>query len=223
MFNPPPRSPIWDYDFSQMNLVQLEPPKAGQPIVTVETVFGEFKAMLFPDDAPNTVENFIARVEEGFYDNKPVIGLGQGLFFISGALNEEGNQGKTMDGKLIANEYSVNLWAFKGSLLSFSGTEEYGDSRFVVIGSYPYTEESEAELREFTRSDGSKLFPEELIDALRETPNIVNYSGRYTIFGQIFEGMDTLDKILAQPVAEDKQVPLERILIDKITLTYHEV
>jgi peptidyl-prolyl cis-trans isomerase B (cyclophilin B) len=223
MFNQGTRSPIWDYDFSQMNLVQLEPPKAGQPIVTVETAFGEFKAMLFPDDAPNTVENFIARVEEGFYDNKPVIGLSQGQFFISGALNEEGNQGVTMDGELIANEYSVNLWAFKGSLLSFSGTEEYGDSRFVVIGSYPYTEESDAEMRAFTRSDGSKLFPDELLDALSETPNIVNYSGRYTVFGQIFEGMDTLDKILAQPVAEDKQAPLERILIDKITLTYHEV
>ena len=38
------------------------------PIVTIETSQGTIKAELYPDIAPNTVNNFISLIKKGFYD-----------------------------------------------------------------------------------------------------------------------------------------------------------
>lgn len=37
------------------------------PIVTFETTRGVIKAELYPDIAPNTVNNFISLIQKGFY------------------------------------------------------------------------------------------------------------------------------------------------------------
>ena len=38
------------------------------PIVTIETTQGTMKVELYPEVAPNTVNNFIYLVKRGFYD-----------------------------------------------------------------------------------------------------------------------------------------------------------
>ena len=40
----------------------------SNPIVTFQTTAGTFKAELYPEIAPNTVNNFISLVKKGFYD-----------------------------------------------------------------------------------------------------------------------------------------------------------
>ena len=41
----------------------------SNPIVTFEMENGKvFKAELYPEDAPNTVDNFLSLVRKGFYD-----------------------------------------------------------------------------------------------------------------------------------------------------------
>ena len=40
----------------------------NHPIVTIETEYGAIKAELYPEKAPNTVNNFISLVKKGFYD-----------------------------------------------------------------------------------------------------------------------------------------------------------
>jgi len=42
---------------------------ASNPLVLLETSAGEILLELFPDKAPKTVENFLAYVDSGFYDN----------------------------------------------------------------------------------------------------------------------------------------------------------
>ena len=41
---------------------------AQNPIVTLETTAGVIKAELYPEVAPNTVNNFLSLVQKGFYD-----------------------------------------------------------------------------------------------------------------------------------------------------------
>lgn len=45
----------------------LVPPGVSRPIVTLETTAGTLVAELSPEDAPGTVENFLAYVQAGFY------------------------------------------------------------------------------------------------------------------------------------------------------------
>ena len=42
---------------------------AENPIVKLETSEGDITVMLFADKSPKTVENFLAHVDEGFYEN----------------------------------------------------------------------------------------------------------------------------------------------------------
>ncbi|MDR0465951.1 MAG: peptidyl-prolyl cis-trans isomerase [Deltaproteobacteria bacterium] len=42
---------------------------ASAPLVLLETSSGDVLLELFPDKAPKTVENFLAYVDDGFYDN----------------------------------------------------------------------------------------------------------------------------------------------------------
>jgi peptidyl-prolyl cis-trans isomerase B (cyclophilin B) len=214
-----PRNPVWDYDYTQMQLVQLEPPREGQPIITIYTEFGEITAMLFPEYAPNTVANFISRIEDGFYENKPVVALINGEIIFTGAYDDEGHQGMTNDGRLIANEHSVNLWPFKGAMLAFSGRQGFGDSRFWLIGGVPMSEENAEAMRSTVHRNGTRLFPDELIDALDEHTSLPGAMGMYTIFGQMTGGFDVLDEILSQPTEEDSSKPLEQILIERIELS----
>ena len=41
---------------------------AQNPVVTFETTAGEIKAELYPEIAPNTVNNFISLIKQGFYN-----------------------------------------------------------------------------------------------------------------------------------------------------------
>jgi len=213
-----PQNPLLDYDFSEMDLVQLKAPLENQPTVKIYTSLGELTAMLFPEYAPNTVGNFLARVDDGFYENKPIFAVKEMEFLLTGALDTEGTQGVTQDGQLIPNEYSVDLWPFKGALLAYSGTRGFGDSRFFIAGSVPFTEEFEEEMRSAVDSDGNKLIPDELIEAFRENESVVHFSLTYTIFGQITDGFDTLDKLLSVPTSDagENFRPIDEIYITKI-------
>ena len=75
------------------------------PIVTIETENGIIKAELYPEKAPNTVNNFISLVKSGFYD---------GLIFhrvISGFMIQGGDPagvGTGGPGYQIKGEFSMN-------------------------------------------------------------------------------------------------------------------
>ena len=122
------------YDFTQMDLVQLNKPSEGQDVAVIETNLGTITAVLYAEFAPKTVANFKKRAEEGFYDGKPFFALQKGIYAITGASNDEGTEGVTDDGKFIENECSVNLWPFKGALLGYSSQQGYSDSRFFFTG-----------------------------------------------------------------------------------------
>ena len=42
---------------------------AENPIVKLETSEGDITVVLYADKSPKTVENFLAHVDEGFYEN----------------------------------------------------------------------------------------------------------------------------------------------------------
>jgi peptidyl-prolyl cis-trans isomerase B (cyclophilin B) len=221
MFGNTQRNPIWEYDFSEMRLIQLEPPVYGQPLVHIYTTHGVLTAMLFPDEAPEIIENFIDRIKEGFYNNRPFFYLAEELFLITGAYDENGHQGVTADGNLIPNVHSPNLWPFKGSLMAFSTRQGFGDSRFLICGSEPISDEDAEQIRGILRQNGEPLIPEEVLSALLENESMAGFLGWYTIFGQVIDGMEVLDKLLSLESDENNR-PLENIFIEKIELSEYQ-
>lgn len=224
MFGNQTTNALGSYDFSQMNLVQLDKPSDGQDVAVIETNLGTITAVLYAEFAPNTVANFKKRAEEGFYDGKPFFALQKGIYAITGASNDEGTEGITDDGKYIENECSVNLWPFKGALLGYSSQQGYSDSRFFFTGALELTEDNKKELRGYTDQETSaQVIPEELITAFEKRGSVPGFAGTYTVFGQVINGFETLDKILWSESDKNTMKPLEEIRIVKVTLdTYKD-
>ncbi|MCL1881481.1 MAG: peptidylprolyl isomerase [Oscillospiraceae bacterium] len=213
----PPRSAIADYDYSEMRLSQLDI-IAGQidverPIVVITTTFGVIRVALFPEYAPNTVANFIARVEEGFYDDSAILAIQDEAFFQAG-VNSDGIAHEIE----IENEYSPNMWPFRGALGGYGTTQGISDSRFFIVDELTLTYSERERLGEML-VDGENTLPDKLLEAFDEIGGAIPLSGIFTIFGQVIDvqSLEVVSKIVATDVDRLSR-PREEIKIITIEL-----
>ncbi|MGI5958299.1 MAG: peptidylprolyl isomerase [Massiliimalia sp.] len=208
-----------------INLVQFETPADDQEMAVVETNYGTIKFVLYEEYAPETVKQFKQLVEEGFYENNPIYAVDHtATAMLAGATDSEGEEGKTTtkDGKGIKTETSSDLWHFPGAVSALG--EETGitksirsDSRFFIIGN------SSADAETLEQMEESN-YPETVISAYKEHGGQPLYTGQYTIFGQVVEGLDVVDQIIQVPTQKDENgedtfTPSEELVIYSITLT----
>ena len=123
-----------DYDFSSIQLVQLEAPQEGDTIAIFDTDLGEFRAVLYDEYCPNTVAAFVERANAGKYDGLPVYAVVQDTYFLTGGHeNDKGvYTGRDSDDEALAHEYNVDLWPFRGALVTYSELPGYSDARYLV-------------------------------------------------------------------------------------------
>lgn len=84
----------------------------NNPVVTVKMADGgTFQVELYPDTAPNTVNNFISLVERGFYDGLTFHRVEQGLLIQGGDPNGNGTGGPgyTIQGEFPNNSFENDL------------------------------------------------------------------------------------------------------------------
>ena len=207
------------YDYSEMEFIQLEEPEEGQPVAVIKTSLGDITAALYPEYAPNTVDNFVNRANEGYYDNTKVFAMYENFWVATGSSSDDGSTGVSNDGNLIENEYTPKLWPFKGALCSFCPTMGYGDSRYVICNTFEFTDKDIEEMKSIPNADKEQLFPDELIDAWVENGAIPTWSGMYTVFGQIIEGMEVFEAMMAVGSDSETLVPNEDIIIYTVEIT----
>ncbi len=130
---------------------------SAPPLVTVETEKGSFKFVMFPNSAPNTVNNFIALARVGFYDGLTFHRVEPDFVVQGGDPNGDGSGGPGYDIK-------------------------------AEFNSRPHLEGTVAMARgEDPDSAGSQFYI-----CLGPQPGL---DGKYTVFGQVTEGMDVVKKI----------------------------
>ena len=115
---------------------------AKKPIVTFETTAGTITAELYPEIAPNTVNNFISLVKKGFYDGVIFHRVINGFMIQGGDPDGNGTGGP---GYEIKGEFSVN--GFKNDLkhtlgvLSMARTmipDSAGSQFFIMVADAPH-------------------------------------------------------------------------------------
>ncbi len=210
----------------EVNLVQLQPPKEGQEMAIMTTNMGVIKFVLYEDYAPNTVAHFKKLVQEGFYNNNPIFSVQKEVSsMLAGATDDVGNEGKvvTEDGEKIKPETSKDVWHFSGAV-SAIGDEEgifaktiMSDSRFFIVGN----READTEILEQLEENN---YPEKVISAYKELGGMPVYTGRFTVFGQVVEGLDIVDDIINQETkktdeGQDTGIPAEELIIESIELS----
>lgn len=157
----------------------------SNPIVTFETNQGTIKAELFPDVAPNTVNNFISLVKHGFYDGLIFHRVIPG-FMIQGGDPQGtgmGGPGYSIKGEFIMNNFNNELLHKRGvlSMARSQNPNSAGSQFFIMVDDAPHL------------------------------------NAQYASFGQVIEGMEAVDKIVAaQRDYNDR--PLENQIMEKVTV-----
>ncbi|AJA49836.1 peptidyl-prolyl cis-trans isomerase B [Clostridium pasteurianum DSM 525 = ATCC 6013] len=113
------------------------------PIVTIKLSNGEImKAELYPDIAPNTVNNFISLIKKGFYNGLIFHRVIPGFVIQGGCPNGTGtgNPGYSIKGEFEINGFKNDLKHTEGvlSMARAMSPDSAGSQFFVMVGDAPH-------------------------------------------------------------------------------------
>lgn len=112
------------------------------PIVTMKTSKGVVTIELYPDVAPNTVNNFIALVEKGFYNGTSFHRVIPDFMIQGGDPrgNGTGGPGYSIRGEFTSNHFQNNLKHTRGviSMARAMNPNSAGSQFFIMVKDSPY-------------------------------------------------------------------------------------
>lgn len=113
------------------------------PIVTIEMENGDFiKAELYPEIAPNTVNNFISLIKQGFYDGIIFHRVIPGFVIQAGCPEGigTGGPGYRIKGEFTSNGFENNLRHEKGvlSMARTAAPDSAGSQFFIMVDRAPH-------------------------------------------------------------------------------------
>ena len=141
------------------------------PIITIETNEGVIKAELYPEIAPNTVNNFVSLAGKGFYNgtifNRVIPG-----FMIQGGDPQGtgmGGPGYSIKGEFSGNGFPNNLKHTRGvlSMARAMNPNSAGSQFFIMVEDAPHL-------------DGQYAAFGKVISGMEEADRIVNVSRDYS-------------------------------------------
>lgn len=175
---------------------QTDMPQNGETIAVISTNHGQMKLRLFPEIVALAAENFIELAKQGKYNNVPFHRVIEDFMIQGGDFtNKNGTGGHAAkgEGETIGDVYDPRLKHIKGAL-SWAKTNmpnSIGSQFFIVHG------KSGAHFLDHPEDGGS--------------------SEGYTVFGQLYEGFETLDSI-ATVKTDGRDRPKEDVIIESITI-----
>lgn len=184
-----------------------------EPIkILISTDMGDMTAILY-DETPHHRDNFVKLVNDGFY-NGSIFHRVINKFMIQGGGAPEG---KSEIEYTVPAEFNPTFFHKKGALAA-ARTGDYVNPQKASSGSQFYIVQgdivNEADFPRFEAYSGKQMSKEqrEAYSTVGGTPHL---DGQYTVFGQVIEGLDVIDKI-----ASVKTKPGDRPVEDiKMTIT----
>lgn len=170
----------------------------SNPIVTFNTTMGTMKAELYPDVAPNTVNNFISLVRSGFYDRTIFHRIIPGFMIQGGDPEGTGMGGPDYS---IKGEFSAN--GFKNDLKHSSGVlsmarsarpNSAGSQFFIMVADAPHLDGQYAAFGKLLEGDNvaKKIVSSKRDYQDRPYEEIVMDSVTVETFGETYPAPETL-------------------------------
>lgn len=121
------------YDTEHEVGYQLEMPEAGDQIAIIHTTMGDITIRLFPENAPNTVENFIGLAERGDYENVPFHRVINNFMIQTGDTTAgNGTGGTSFSGDILYDEFCDKLFNIRGSVAMANSGRDTNGSQFFI-------------------------------------------------------------------------------------------
>ncbi|HVD97449.1 MAG TPA: peptidylprolyl isomerase [Cytophagaceae bacterium] len=160
-------------------------------VITISTEFGNMTALLY-NATPKHKENFIKLANEGFYNGTTFHRIIKNFMIQGGDPNSKDsipfNDGQGGPGYTIPAEFVPSLKHVKGAIAAARMGDQVNPQK---------------------ASSGSQFY---IVQNEKGTPFL---DGSYTVFGQVIQGLDVIDKIADQP-KDQRDRPLKNISI-KVT------
>lgn len=178
----------------------------GEQIVTIETEYGSMTVKLY-DSTPLHRDNFIKLVKDGFYDDLLFHRVIKGFMIQGGDPNSKGaaaNVPLGTGGPGYTTNAEIGALHFKGALSAArlpdaqNPQKNSSGSQFFVVQGYQVGDQ------ELTRWEQQKniTYSEEDKERYRTAGGYPFLDNDYTVFGQVIEGLEVIDKIAEQPVGQ---------------------
>ena len=195
-----------------MAAIQLSAPQKGDTLAVMHTNMGDIKIKLFPEKAPKTVENFVTHSKNGYYNGLKFHRVINDFMIQGGDPRGNGTGGESIWGGSFKDEFDPELHNLRGALsMANSGPNTNGSQFFIV-----QAREVPANMLEQMRDLEDNGFPADITAAYAELGGTPWLDFRHTVFGQVTDGMDVVDKIAA--VETNNDVPCEDVIIENMEI-----
>lgn len=205
-------SPLESYDFKTAAEKQMKLPEVGEEIAIMHIKdYGDVYMKFFPEVAPKAVENFVTHSKKGYYNGLTFHRVINEFMIQGGDPKGDGTGGESIWGKGFGTELDYSLVPYRGSLcMAMSSLPNSIGSQFFITQAN-YSEQMETTLKIYG-------YPEKLLEQYKTHGGYLSLYMQYTVFGQVFRGMDIVDKIAAVKTnSSDK--PEKDVIIDSIEIT----
>lgn len=225
---------------------QLDMPKQGDNVAVIHTTYGDITLRLFPEQAPKTVTNFVNLAKAGKYNNSLFSKVTKDfminggycgtssygtefedefcdkLFNIRGAVAMSNTGVDTNESSFFINQKGPEAYKSEGG---WQHLTEQWDSIKAQLSNY----KDSNLLSAFIEKNGTFCYdtdsvPESVQKLYEENGGNAYFDGAYntvdrgyTVFAQVIDGMDVVDKIASAKVDKD-DIPIKNIIIKSIQI-----
>lgn len=188
---------------------QKELPKKNEEIIILKTEFGDIKIRLFPEYAPKAVENFKEHSKNNYYNGLKFHRVIDGFMIQGGDPLGTGIGGESIWGHSFEDEFTKELHNIRGALCMANSGPNTNGSQFFIVQAKNVSEDFVRQMKGL-----SEYFPSEFCDEYEKNGGTPWLDYHHTVFGQVFDGMDIIDKI-AQVSVDENSKPIDDVIIKK--------
>lgn len=218
---------------------QLEMPKSGEQVAVMTTNMGDIKLRFFPEVAPKAVENFITHSKDGYYDGLTFHRVIEGFMIQGGDPKGDGTGGASIFGSPFEDEFSDKVLNIRGSVaMANSGKNTNGSQFFINQADVDdfvgwdyyqkvydlYVSDPDSFASRYGQTIDMSKINDEIKDLYSNNGGNPTLDGAFstqgkghTVFAQVYEGMDVVDKIASVEV-DSSDKPVSSVIIEKISI-----
>lgn len=193
-----------------MTLPQTDLNSVTGPQATITTNHGTIKVQLFPEQAPKTVENFVALAKQGYYDGVSFHRVIPDFMIQGGDPTGTGAGGESSFGAPFEDEFSPEAFNINGALsMANAGPNTNGSQFFIVTNEHV----DDGMLGQMEDAG----YPAEIIEEYKNggTPWL---DFRHTVFGQVIAGMEVVKEI-SEVARDTSDKPNEAVIMESVKIT----
>ncbi len=189
---------------------QTDKPVSGEEIAIIKTNMGDIKVKFFKEEAPKTVENFVTHAKNGYYNDVSFHRVIKDFMIQGGDPEGTGRGGESIWGEPFADEFSPKLHNVYGALSMANAGPNTNGSQFFIVQAKSVPEGMLEQMAEYPDS-----YPESTVEDYKAFGGTPWLDYKHTVFGQVFDGMETVEKI-AELETDGADKPLNEVWIECI-------